>query len=289
MPARILDGRACAQEVEAGLAPRVAILTDKGVTPHLAVVLVGGDHASQVYVKGKVRACARVGIKSTNIEVPVTIAFSDLLSTIDELNADLTIHGILVQSPLPPRMDELEVSERISVQKDVDGFHPANLGLLVQARKGGLVPCTPAGVLHMLEWGGVEIASKRVVIVGRSRIVGMPLALLLARKGVDATVTIAHSRTPELPAVCCEADVLIAAVGVAGLVKADWVKPGAVVVDVGVNRIVDADGESRLSGDVDPAVAEVASVITPVPGGVGPMTIAMLMQNTVTAAELQSA
>jgi len=286
MTATVLDGKACAAEVEVEIAAQVAELD---LQPHLAVVIVGDDPASHVYVSGKERACARVGIRSTRIDLPADADFSQVVSTVEELNANDDIHGILVQSPLPKGMDELAVTDLINQSKDVDGFHPVNLGRIVQGRVDGMVPCTPAGIVHLLEWGGVELSGKRAVVVGRSRIVGTPVSLLLARKGVDATVSIAHSRTDDLAGLCRDADIIVAAVGRAGLVRADWVKPGAVVIDVGVNR-VDDDSERGyyLAGDVDSDVAEVAGWISPVPGGVGPMTIAMLMRNTVKAATNQT-
>ncbi len=286
MTATVLDGKACAAEVEVEIAAQVAELD---LQPHLAVVIVGDDPASHVYVSGKERACARVGIRSTRIDLPADADFSQVVSTVEELNANDDIHGILVQSPLPKGMDELAVTDLINPSKDVDGFHPVNLGRIVQGRVDGMVPCTPAGIVHLLEWGGVELSGKRAVVVGRSRIVGTPVSLLLARKGVDATVSIAHSRTDDLAGLCRDADIIVAAVGRAGLVRADWVKPGAVVIDVGVNR-VDDDSERGyyLAGDVDSDVAEVAGWISPVPGGVGPMTIAMLMRNTVKAATNQT-
>ena len=286
MTATVLDGKACAAEVEVEIAAQVAELD---LQPHLAVVIVGDDPASHVYVSGKERACARVGIRSTRIDLPADADFSQVVSTVEELNANDDIHGILVQSPLPKGMDELAVTDLINPSKDVDGFHPVNLGRIVQGRVDGMVPCTPAGIVHLLEWGGVELSGKRAVVVGRSRIVGTPVSLLLARKGVDATVSIAHSRTDDLAGLCRDADIIVAAVGRAGLVRADWVKPGAVVIDVVVNR-VDDDSERGYyhAGDVDSDVAEVAGWISPVPGGVGPMTIARLMRNTVKAATNQT-
>ncbi|MGB0313237.1 MAG: bifunctional 5,10-methylenetetrahydrofolate dehydrogenase/5,10-methenyltetrahydrofolate cyclohydrolase, partial [Poseidonia sp.] len=203
------------------------------------------------------------------------------------LNEADDVHGILVQSPLPAHMDEEGLTDLIHPDKDVDGFHPQNLGRLVQGRTDGMLPCTPSGVMRMLRWAGVDLKGKRAVVLGRSRIVGMPAALLLAAKGADATVTVVHSRTDDAAAVCREADVVVAAVGRPDMVKADWIKPGAIVVDVGINRVDDSTRERgwRLAGDVDPAVSDVASWLSPVPGGVGPMTIAMLMENTVRAAE----
>ena len=288
MAAVVLDGKVCGAEVEAGVSSRVAALRAAGVSPHLAVVIVGDDPASHVYVGAKERACARVEIESTRTDLPSSASFSEVVAVVERLNGDPSVHGILVQSPLPAGMDELSITELIDPAKDVDGFHPVNLGRIVQGRTDGLVPCTPAGVVKLLEWGGVELSGKRAVVVGRSRIVGTPVSLLLGRKGVDATITIAHSRTPDLAETCRTADILIAAVGRAELVRVDWVKPGAAVVDVGVNRVDDESERGyRLAGDVHPEVASVAGHLSPVPGGVGPMTIAMLMQNTVTAAENQ--
>ncbi len=289
MTAVVLDGKACAAEVEAEASAQVAELAEAGVHPHLAVVIVGDDPASHVYVSGKERAGARVGIRSTRMDLPADTDFSRVVSTVEELNANNDVHGILVQSPLPEGMDELAVTDLIDPAKDVDGFHPSNLGRIVQGRVDGMVPCTPAGIVHLLNWGGVELSGKRAVVIGRSRIVGTPVSLLLARKGVDSTVSVAHSRTDDLAGLCRQADILVAAVGRAELVRADWVKPGGAVIDVGVNR-VDDDSERgyHLSGDVHPEVSAVAGTISPVPGGVGPMTIAMLMRNTVRAAFNQS-
>lgn len=290
MSAVVLDGKACGAEVEAEVKAKVATLTERGITPHLAVVIVGDDPASHVYVGAKERACERVGVKSTRIDLSADSDFSEVVEIVEKLNSDDTVHGILVQSPLPKGMDELAITDMIDPSKDVDGFHPVNLGRLVQGRADGLVPCTPAGVVRLLEWGGVEVAGKNAVVVGRSRIVGAPVSLLLARKGVDATVTISHSRTVDMAEVCKNADIIIAAVGVAELIQPDWVKEGAAVVDVGVNRVDDESRERgyRLAGDVHPDAAEIAGFLSPVPGGVGPMTIAMLMLNTVTAASNQS-
>ena len=287
MPAQRLDGRACATQVEAELLDRVSALKDEGVEPHLAVIIVGDDPASHVYVNSKVKTCARLGIRSTHIALPSSIEEATLEHHIHDLNQRKDIHGILVQSPLPPHMDEEALTDLIAPHKDVDGFHPQNLGRLVQGRTDGMLPCTPSGVMRMLRWANIDLEGKRAVVLGRSRIVGMPAALLLAARGADATVTVAHSRTQELEAVCKEADVLVAAVGRPDMVKANWVKPGAIVVDVGINRVDDDTRERgwRLAGDVDPSVANVASWLSPVPGGVGPMTIAMLMENTVRAAE----
>ena len=287
MSAQRLDGRACATEVEAELLERVSALKAEGIDPHLAVIIVGDDPASHVYVNSKVKTCGRLGIRSTHIALPSSTEEATLEHHIRDLNQREDVHGILVQSPLPPHMDEEALTDLIAPHKDVDGFHPQNLGRLVQGRTDGMLPCTPSGVMRMLRWANIDLEGKRAVVLGRSRIVGMPAALLLAARGADATVTVAHSRTQELEAVCKEADVLVAAVGRPDMVKADWVKPGAIVVDVGINRVEDDTRERgwRLAGDVDPSVSDVASWLSPVPGGVGPMTIAMLMENTVRAAE----
>ena len=289
MSAIVLDGKACGAEVEEEVGDMVSSLKERGINPHLAVVIVGDDPASHVYVGAKEKACIRVGIKSTRIDIPADSNFEQVAEVVRELNCDESVHGILVQSPLPPGMDELAITDMIDPSKDVDGFHPVNLGRLVQGRVDGLVPCTPAGVIRLLEWGGVDLAGKSAVVIGRSRIVGIPASLLLARKGVDATVTIAHSRTSEIAHLCRSADILIAAVGQPELVQLDWVKPGAAVIDVGVNRVDDEESTRgyRLAGDVNSEVSEVAGWLSPVPGGVGPMTIAMLMLNTVTAASNQ--
>jgi methylenetetrahydrofolate dehydrogenase (NADP+)/methenyltetrahydrofolate cyclohydrolase len=283
-----LDGKTCASEVENALHARIQVCKNDGVEPHLAVVIVGDDPASHVYVGSKVRACERLGIKSTHIELPSTATEEEVRNAIHSLNNQSDLHGILVQSPLPSHMDEEALTDLILPAKDVDGFHPQNLGRLVQGRMNGMLPCTPSGVMRMLEWAGVETSGKTAVILGRSRIVGMPQALLLGAKGVDATVTVAHSRTTKTAELCATADIVIAAVGRSEMVRKEWIKPGAVVVDVGINRVEDTTRERgwRLAGDVHPEVGDVASWLSPVPGGVGPMTIAMLMENTVRATEL---
>ena len=285
--AQRLDGRACAAELDTMTAARAAALTEQGVQPHLAVVIVGDDPASHVYVRSKVKACERLGLISTHVERPATTTQDELEAIVDGLNADPSVHGILVQSPLPAHLDEGAITDRIDPAKDVDGFHPVNLGRLVQGRTDGLLPCSPSGVMEMLRWAKVPLQGKRAVVLGRSRIVGMPMALLLAARGADATVTVVHSRTEDVADRCREADVIVAAVGRPDMVQADWVKPGATVVDVGINRVDDDSRERgwRLAGDVHPDVASVAGWLSPVPGGVGPMTIAMLMANTVRAAE----
>lgn len=281
MSAVIIDGKALGRSIEDDLSGRVTALLERGVTPNLAVVIAGEDPASQVYVRNKQRACERCGILSTRIDLPSTSTQDDILGIVADLNADNSVHGILVQSPAPEGVDELAVAGAIDPAKDVDGFHPSNLGKLVQGASDGLLPCTPAGVLRMLEESGVALSGSKAIVIGRSRIVGMPMALMLAQRGIDCTVTIAHSKTQDIAALCREADIVVAAIGRPHTVKPDWIKPGAAVVDVGISR---ADG-GGLAGDVDPGVAEVASWMTPVPGGVGPMTIAMLLSNTVRAAE----
>jgi methylenetetrahydrofolate dehydrogenase (NADP+)/methenyltetrahydrofolate cyclohydrolase len=281
MSAVIVDGKALALSLEKGLRERVAALEERGVVPHLAVVIAGDDPASHVYVRNKQRACERCGILSTRIDLPSRTTLEGILEVVAELNDDSSVHGILVQSPAPEGVDELAIASAISSKKDVDGFHPNNLGKLVQGDASGLLPCTPSGVLMMLEDSGTGLSGAKAVVLGRSRIVGMPMALMLAQRGVDATVTIAHSRTEDTAALCREADIVVAAIGRPHTVKADWIKPGAFVVDVGISRADDGG----LAGDVDPRVSEVAGWLTPVPGGVGPMTIAMLMANTVSAAE----
>jgi len=284
----ILDGKALGLRIEAHLAERVAALKNSGIEPHLAVVLAGDDPASHVYVRNKQRACERCGIKSTRIDLPNDVSQEQLMRVVANLNSDESVHGILVQSPTPGGTDELAITETIDPSKDVDGFHPTNLGRLVMGLTDGLLPCTPAGVIQIIEDANINLIGKKAVVIGRSRIVGMPLALLLAQKGVDATVTIAHSRTEDIGEICRTADLVVAAIGRAETIQADWIKPGATVIDVGINRVVDEsrDSGSRLAGDVDPAVSEVAGYMTPVPGGVGPMTISMLMSNTVRAAEI---
>lgn len=288
MAAQRLDGRACASEVEHELGVRIAALKEGGITPHLAVIIVGNDPASHVYVKSKVKTCERLGIKSTHLELDASTDEETLRNHILAMNQQEDLHGILLQSPLPSHMDEEALTDLIHPSKDVDGFHPENLGRLVQGRLDGMLPCTPSGVMRMLSWANIPLQGKQAIVLGRSRIVGMPAALLLAARGADATVTVAHSKTESIKELCAQADVIIAAVGKADMVQPDWVKPGAVVVDVGINRVDDESRERgwRLAGDVHPDVSGVASWLSPVPGGVGPMTIAMLMENTVRAAEL---
>lgn len=284
---KVIDGKAVAAAVLEECRKEVSELKEMGITPGLAVVLVGSDPASQVYVGSKARRCEELGILSRKIEMPEQTSQEELLKVVQDLNADPAIHGILVQSPPPKQIDEQAVIRAIDPRKDVDGFHPENVAKLVLEDGSGFVPCTPAGCLRLLAEAGVEIRGANVVVIGRSMIVGKPLALLLMAKGVDATVTVAHSRSRDLPSICRQADILVAAVGRPEMVKADWVKQGAVVIDVGVNRVDDASRKRgyRLTGDVDyEEVVEKCAAITPVPGGVGPMTIAMLMKNTLQAA-----
>ena len=221
--------------------------------------------------------------------MPNNVSQQELIQVVERLNADDSVHGILVQSPTPDGTDELEITETIDPSKDVDGFHPTNLGRLVMGQVDGMLPCTPAGVMELIKDAGIDLIGKKAVVIGRSRIVGMPLSLLLAQKGIDATVTIAHSRTHDIAEICRAADLVVAAIGRAETIQADWIKPGATVIDVGINRVADDSRESgsRLTGDVEPEAVNKAGYITPVPGGVGPMTISMLMSNTVKAAELR--
>ena len=284
----LIDGKDLAKRTRADVAERVSELKSKhDLTPGLATVLVGDDPASHSYVRAKRKACAEAGIESYHHELPADTPQAEVEKLVSDLNANPAIHGILVQLPLPDHINEEEVLDLISIAKDVDGFHPMNIGMLaMKDREPHFIPCTPHGVMVMLREVGVELSGKEAVVLGRSNIVGIPVAMLLMH--ANATVTIAHSRTQNLPEVCKKADVLIAAVGRAEMVKADWVKPGAVVIDVGMNRVDDSSRERgyRLTGDVDTeSVAEVASAISPAPGGVGPMTIAMLLSNTLTSAE----
>ena len=275
---RILDGKATAQAVRAEVAVRVRALRARGVVPGLTVVLVGEDPASQVYVRNKDKAAQEAGFAVQTIKLPATVAQAELERLIERLNQDASVHGVLVQLPLPLPLVAEPLLERLDPRKDVDGLHPRNVAALWRG-EDGLVPCTPAGCIELLDRHGLTLAGKRAVVIGRSQLVGKPLAaLLLAR---NATVTIAHSRSQDLAGIAREADVLVAAVGKARLVKGSWIKPGAIVLDVGINRLDDG----RLVGDVDFAEAvTVAGAITPVPGGVGPMTIAMLLANTLDAA-----
>ncbi|MDA8920165.1 bifunctional methylenetetrahydrofolate dehydrogenase/methenyltetrahydrofolate cyclohydrolase FolD [Porticoccaceae bacterium] len=280
-----IDGKALAQELRDSLAVEVKQLQDeRGITPGLTVILVGEDPASQVYVRNKVRQTKEVGMISNEIRMPAETSQQALLDELDKLNTDPAVHGILVQLPLPKHIDEALIIDAILPEKDVDGFHPMNSGRLCNGDDAALVPCTPQGcVLLAKKHLGDNLSGKHAVVIGRSNIVGKPVSLLLLQE--SCTVTIAHSRTKDLPALCATADILVAAVGRPEMVKADWVKPGATVIDVGINRIDTEDGKGRLVGDVDYADVEpVADAITPVPGGVGPMTIACLLKNTVEAA-----
>jgi len=290
MSAQIIDGKAIGKAVRAEVATEVARLIEQGVVPGLTVVLVGENPASQVYVRMKGRACDEAGMKSGTIRLPATVTEAELLDTIDQLNADPAVHGMLVQLPLPDHINEGSVLLRMNPRKDVDGFHPVNVGKLVAGDPTGFKPATPYGVQEMLTRSGIETSGAHAVIVGRSNIVGKPMANLLVQKGpgANATVTVCHSRTKDIGSVTRSADILIVAMGKPEFITADMVKPGATVVDVGINRVDDATKEKgyRLVGDVAyQPVAEVASAITPVPGGVGPMTIAMLLKNTVQAAK----
>ncbi len=289
MPAKLIDGKAIAEALREEVKQKVAERVEKGLpVPGLATVLVGENPASQVYVRMKHKACQEANIISTGNVLPANASQAKVEDLVHKLNADANIHGILVQLPLPAGLDEERVLNTISLQKDVDGFHPINIGRLAQkGREPLFIPATPAGVMYLLEDSDVELSGANAVVLGRSNIVGMPVALLLVK--ANATVTICHSRTRDIPALIREADVLVAAVGIPEFVRGDWVKPGAIVIDVGVNRIEDETRKSghRLVGDVAfDEVAEVAGAITPVPGGVGPMTIAMLLRNTLRAARL---
>ena len=302
MPALILDGTKIAQEIRSEVAAEVKTMAAAGIRPGLAVVLVGHNPASEIYVRGKVKACEEVGIHSEKLTPPESVSTSELLAVIDDLNRRDEIDGILVQLPLPRQVDSKKVLLSVDPAKDVDGFHPMNVGFL-STQRPGLVPCTPAGVLEILQRSKISIAGREAVVVGRSDIVGKPAAMLLLN--ANATVTVCHSKTRDLPAVCRGADILVAAIGRAGMITRDFVKPGATVIDVGMNSVTDPAEFQRffagnlkreetfrkkgstLIGDVHPEVAEVAGAMTPVPGGVGPLTIAMLMFNTVKAAKMR--
>ncbi|WP_440710063.1 bifunctional methylenetetrahydrofolate dehydrogenase/methenyltetrahydrofolate cyclohydrolase [Herbiconiux sp. YIM B11900] len=289
MVAARLDGVATAAALKAEVAERVAVLRTRGIVPGLGTLLVGEDPGSISYVAGKHRDCAEVGIESVRVDLPATASEQEVRDAIAALNVNDAVTGYIVQLPLPAGIDENAMLELIDPAKDADGLHPTNLGRLVLGVEGELdspLPCTPAGIVEMLRRYDVPLSGKHVVVVGRGLTVGRPLGLLLTRKGVDATVTLTHSRTTDLAAEVRRADVVVAAVGVPGLIKADWVKPGAAVLDVGITRVVDeATGKARLIGDVDPGVAEVAAFLSPVPGGVGPMTRAMLLLNVLEEAE----
>ncbi len=281
MPAQIIDGKAIAQEIRAGLPARVARVEEVlGYPPGLGVILVGDDPASATYVGMKEKACARAGIYSRQVTLPANVEAEEVFARIEELNHDPQIHGVLIQQPVPSHIDTEAVCAATSPDKDVDGFHPYNLGELVRRGTAPFVACTPRGIIELIDRSGTEIRGARAVVLGRSNIVGKPVALLLLAR--HATLTVCHSRTQNLPAVCREADILVVAIGRPRMVKGDWIRPGATVIDVGTNRLEDGS----LCGDVsfDEAV-EVAGKITPSPGGVGPMTIAMLLANTVESAE----
>ena len=280
--AEIINGKIVSAKLRDEIASKVVDFKAKyGGAPGLAVIVVGDDPASAVYVRNKHKACLEVGITSYQIELPGDISEDELISKIDELNADDSVNGILVQLPLPRSINEEHVINRISPEKDVDAFHPANVGRILIGNYR-LLPCTPAGIIALMDHYGVEIAGKRCVVIGRSNIVGKPMSLLLTER--NGTVTLCHSKTRDIDKICREADIIVVAVGRTGFLKADMVKPGAVVIDVGINRL----DNGKLCGDVAfDEVSEVASMITPVPGGVGPMTIATLLKNTLTAAENQ--
>ena len=288
MTARIIDGVALARTIRDEVAVEAAKFAALGMKPGLAVVLIGEDPASKAYVGSKEKACIEAGMHSVKITRPATASEAEVLDIVDQLNADAAVHGILVQLPLPKHINTEKVLNRVNPAKDVDGFHPQNVGKLVIGDPTALRPCTPYGVQQMLIRSGIETKGAHAVVVGRSTIVGKPMANLLIQTGPggDATVTVCHSKTRDLPAVCRSADIIIAAIGKAEFVTRDFVKPGAVIIDVGINRVDDASKPRgyRLTGDVAyDECAQVASAITPVPGGVGPMTIAMLMQNTLQA------
>ena len=291
--ANVIDGRAIAEKVYVDLRREIADLKSKGVTPGLAVILVGDNPASRAYVRSKDKMSRELGLHSVKLELPESTSQQELVTRVEELNRDPKVHGILVQSPPPKQIDEAAVVRALDPRKDVDGFHPLNVAKLAMGDPTGFVPCTPLGVQRLLIESKIDIAGAHVVVLGRSMIVGKPVALLLMQKakGGDATVTVAHSRSKNLEEITCSADILIAAIGRAHFVKADHVRDGAVVIDVGINRVDDPSTERgyRLVGDVAFAeVAPKAKAITPVPGGVGPMTIAMLMSNTVKAARMFS-
>jgi len=289
MTAVKLDGVATATAVKAELRDRITALKARGITPGLGTLLVGSDPGSLSYVAGKHRDCAEVGIESIRVDLAADATEGEVRAAIEELNANPAVTGYIIQLPLPAGLDENAMLELMDPAKDADGLHPMNLGKLVLGVNTPMhspLPCTPAGIVEMLERYGVEISGAHVVVVGRGLTVGRPLGLLLTRKGLDATVTLTHSRTRDLEAEVKRADIVIAAVGVAGLIKPDWIKPGAAVLDVGITRVVNSEtGKARLVGDVDPGVAKVAGHLSPVPGGVGPMTRAMLLHNVVEAAE----
>jgi methylenetetrahydrofolate dehydrogenase (NADP+)/methenyltetrahydrofolate cyclohydrolase len=283
--ARVLDGVATASAIKEELRGRIALLREQGVVPGLGTLLVGEDPGSVSYVGGKHRDSAEVGIESIRVDLPATASEAEVRSAIAGLNGDPAVTGYIVQLPLPPAIDETAMLELIDPAKDADGLHPMNLGRLVLGIEGPL-PCTPAGIVELLRRNDVPIAGRHVCVIGRGLTVGRPLGLVFTRKGVDATVTLTHSRTVDLAAEVARADIVVAAIGVPHFVQPEWIKPGAAVLDVGVTRVGTSEsGKARLHGDVDPAVAEVAGWLSPNPGGVGPMTRALLLQNVVDAAE----
>ena len=287
----IIDGRAIAEKVYVELRGEIAELKSRGLTPGLAVVLVGDNPASRAYVRAKDKMCRELGLYSVKLELPTTTEQEELLARVEELNRDQAVHGILVQSPPPKQIDEAAILRALDPRKDVDGFHPLNVAKLAMGDGSGFVPCTPLGCLRLLRETNVSLSGANVVVLGRSMIVGKPMALLLMRKGIDATVTVVHSRTQNIPEICHRADVIVAAIGQPHFVKAGHVREGVIVIDVGINRVDDPASERgyRLVGDVDfDDVVKKAGAITPVPGGVGPMTIAMLMSNTVKACRLMN-
>ncbi len=289
MTAIVLDGVATATAVKAELAVRIAALKARGIVPGLGTLLVGSDPGSLSYVAGKHRDCAEVGIESIRMDLPAEASEDDIMAAIIALNTNPAVTGYIIQLPLPAGIDENAMLELMDPDKDADGLHPTNLGRLVLGVGGEIdspLPCTPAGIVEMLQRYDVPISGRHVVVVGRGLTVGRPLGLLLTRKGLDATVTLTHSRTQDLESYVRRADILVAAVGVPGLIQPEWVKPGAAVLDVGITRVMNPEtGKARLVGDVDPRVADVAGHLSPVPGGVGPMTRAMLLKNVVDAAE----
>jgi len=302
MPARLLDGTAIASAIKAEVAAEIRRLAESNIRPGLAAVLVGNDPGSEIYVRSKVKACAELGLYSEQLTLPESISTEELLHITADLNSRNEIDGILIQLPLPQQVDDQKVLLAVDPAKDVDGFHPMNVGYL-STRRPGLVPCTPAGIMEILKRSQIPVAGTEAVVVGRSDIVGKPVAMLLLN--ANATVTVCHSKTHDLPAVCRRADLLVAAIGKPGMITRDFVKPGATVIDVGINRVTDRATFEKLfagnakreetfrnkgsvvAGDVHPEVAHVAGAVTPVPGGVGPLTIAMLMSNTVKAAKLR--
>jgi methylenetetrahydrofolate dehydrogenase (NADP+)/methenyltetrahydrofolate cyclohydrolase len=292
MVARLLDGASVAAEVKDELRQRIRVMSQRGVVPGLGTILVGQDPASRSYVTGKHRDCDEVGVASASIELPATASYGDIRDAIQHLNADPAVTGFIVQLPLPPGIDTRAVLQLIDPAKDADGLHPTNLGHLVldvdptSPSASSPLPCTPLAILQLLQRHDVPLAGRNVAVIGRGVTVGRPLSLLLSRKGIDATITVVHSRTPDIATEVRRADIVVAAVGTPHFVQPDWIKPGAAVLDVGVTRVgTTSAGRARLAGDVHPAVADVAGWLSPNPGGVGPMTRAMLVSNVITIAE----